>query len=132
MGGNGALILGLKHEKKFQSVSAFSPIVNPVACAWGQKAFQGYFGDMNVLWAQNDATELIKNGSRHQHKILIDQGSKDEFLEKQLLTDHLVKACQSAEQSVEVHYRDGYDHSYYFISTFIESHIQFHSKAMNA
>ena len=132
MGGHGALILGLKHEKKFRSVSAFSPIVNPVECAWGQKAFQGYFGDVNVLWAQNDATELIKNGSRHQHKILIDQGSKDEFLEKQLLTDHLVKACQSAEQSIEVHYRDDYDHSYYFVSTFIESHIQFHAKAMNA
>lgn len=131
MGGHGALTLGLKHPEKFCSISAFSPIVHPIQCPWGIKAFQGYLGSDQTVWAQHDATELIKNGSRHSHGVLIDQGSADEFLEKQLLTEHLSAACKKSGQALDLHYREGYDHSYYFISTFIESHIQFHAQAMS-
>lgn len=131
MGGHGALTLGLKHPEKFCSISAFSPIVHPSECAWGIKAFQGYLGNDQTLWPQHDATELVKKGLHHSHRILIDQGSKDEFLEKQLLTLHFSEACGKAGQAIDLQFREGYDHSYYFISTFIESHIQFHAEAMS-
>lgn len=131
MGGHGALVLGLRSPNKFQSISAFSPIVHPSACAWGEKAFTGYLGDDRKNWSQYDAVELIKAGRRHDRPLLVDQGSKDEFLEKgQLLTPDLEAACTAARQPLELHYRDGYDHSYYFISTFIADHISFHKKSL--
>lgn len=128
MGGHGALIIGLREPTKFKSVSAFSPIVNPVNAPWGQKAFTGYFGENKEEWKNWDATELIKSGKKHPNKLLIDQGLADEFYEKQLLTNHLKEAAVSKTQPVEVNLREGYDHSYYFISTFIESHIKFHAQ----
>jgi len=130
MGGHGALILGLREPEKFRSISAFSPIVNPVQAPWGIKAFTGYLGENQTAWAAYDATELMKKGQHHKHSLLIDQGSKDEFLETQLLTENFIRSCQSARQELQVHFREGYDHSYYFIATFIEEHITFHARAL--
>jgi S-formylglutathione hydrolase len=128
MGGHGALVLGLNFPEKYHTISAFSPITNPINCAWGQKAFVGYLGEENKsAWKKYDACELIKSGKKHPKKILIDQGSKDEFLEKQLLTQNFIDVCEKSNQPVEVNFREGYDHSYYFISSFIESHLKFHS-----
>jgi S-formylglutathione hydrolase len=129
MGGHGALVIGLRESQKFQSISAFAPIVNPMNCPWGQKAFNGYLGSDQSLWNQYDATELVRSGAKSENSILIDQGLADEFYEKgQLLTPHLEKACLEVGQKIEVKYRGDYDHSYYFIATFIENHIQHHSK----
>lgn len=128
MGGHGALTLGLKEPKKFRSISAFSPIVNPVACAWGEKAFTGYLGTDKSEWAKHDATELVRAGAHHPNPILIDQGLDDQFLEKQLLTQNFIDVSKPTKQKVEVRMQPGYDHSYYFISTFIEDHVRFHQR----
>jgi S-formylglutathione hydrolase len=128
MGGHGALTLGLRHPEKFKSVSAFSPIVNPVECPWGQKAFAGYFGEDRALWKAHDTTELIRAGHAHANPILIDQGTEDQFLAKELLTDNLVRVAAESNQRFEVRYQDGYDHSYYFISTFVRDHVRFHAE----
>lgn len=130
MGGHGALTLGLKNPEKFKSISAFSPIVNPTGCAWGQKALKGYLGEDQSLWIQYDACELVKSGKRHAQKILIDQGLADEFYPAQLLTENFEKACKESDQKLEVNYRDNYDHSYYFISSFVEEHIRYHAEFM--
>lgn len=130
MGGHGALVLGLRSPEKFRSVSAFSPIAHPTLCPWGEKAFTGYLGTDRSTWPQYDATELIKAGKRHLTDFYIDQGSADEFLEKQLQPSHLENACKEAGQPLRMNYRDGYDHSYYFISTFIADHIAFHKAAL--
>ena len=131
MGGHGALTLGLKEADLFRSVSAFCPIVNPLQCPWGRKAFKGYFGKTaEEMGAQHDATELIKNGITRKDTILIEQGLADEFFKEQLLTDNFVKACEAAGQEVQVNYRAGYDHSYYFIASFIEDHLRFHLNAL--
>lgn len=129
MGGHGALVLGLREASEFISVSAFSPIVNPMACAWGQKAFTGYLGSDESQWQNYDATRLIKSGMKRADTILIDQGTGDEFLATQLLTPHLVEACKAAGQKLDVKMREGYDHSYYYISSFIREHIEFHRQA---
>lgn len=126
MGGHGALIMALRKPTLFASVSAFSPIVNPLLCPWGQKAFLGYLGDNKEKWKEYDACELLKNGHKFNGTILIEQGLNDEFLEKQLLTKNFEHVCVEVHQKFKVNYRDGYDHSYYFISSFIEDHIQFH------
>lgn len=126
MGGHGALVLGLRENELFESISAFSPIVNPVNSPWGQKAFKGYLGDDSSEYQKYDATELIKNGQKHKNKILIDQGTSDEFLEEQLLSSNIVTAATKAGQDISLNMREGYDHSYYFISTFIGQHIDFH------
>lgn len=128
MGGHGALVIGLRNPEKFKSISAFSPIVNPSVSPWGIKAFTGYLGEDKSLWASYDATELIKQGSKHPAKILIHQGGKDEFLAKELLTTHFQDAAKKMAQENEVNLCEGYDHSYYFISTFMESHIKHHAK----
>ncbi|MDC0505962.1 S-formylglutathione hydrolase [Candidatus Gracilibacteria bacterium] len=126
MGGHGALISGLKNPDKYQSISAFAPIVNPIASAWGQKAFAGYLGNDQQSWKQYDACELIKSGSRHSNTIFIDQGTDDEFLSEQLLAQNFVGVCEKYDQKLEFNMREGYDHSYYFISSFLENHIKFH------
>jgi S-formylglutathione hydrolase len=126
MGGHGALMIGLKNPELFTSISAFSPIVNPMACPWGQKALGGYLGDDQQGWAQYDSCELIKGGAKHANRILVDQGTSDEFLAEQLLSDNLVNVCKESEQELELNFREDYDHSYYFISSFIEDHIKFH------
>ena len=130
MGGHGALVLGLHFPDKFRSVSAFSPIVNPSHCAWGQKAFRGYIGEDKEAWAKYDATELVMRGKKHSQPILVDQGTADEFLEKQLLTGNFEAACKNENQKAQIHMRPGYDHSYYFISTFIDQHIDFHAEVL--
>tara|TARA_B100000749_G_scaffold280259_1_gene275732 strand:+ start:88807 stop:89631 length:825 start_codon:yes stop_codon:yes gene_type:complete len=125
MGGHGALVIGLRNPDKFENVSAFSPIVNPTQCPWGKKAFAGYLGEDNLeQWKEYDACELVKSG-KTRNKILIDQGLSDEFYEKQLLTPNFEETCSNHGQELQVNYRDGYDHSYYFISTFIDEHLKF-------
>lgn len=129
MGGHGALVLGLREQDTFVCVSAFSPIVNPIAVDWGEKAFHGYLGENKEEWKKYDATEIIRSGVSRKDTLLIDQGLSDEFLEKQLLTQHLVDVAKKSGQKVIVHFREGYDHSYFFISTFIKEHLEFHLKA---
>jgi len=126
MGGHGALVIGLRNPDIFSSVSAFSPIVNPVECPWGKKALSGYLGDKIEDWKAYDSCELIEKGARHEKTLLIEQGLADEFYKDQLLTDNLADLCDRVGQSFKVNYREGYDHSYYFISSFIEDHIKFH------
>lgn len=128
MGGHGALIMGLRAPLKFKSVSAFAPIVNPMNCPWGKKAFAGYLGEDTKSWAQYDATELIGNGAAASSDILIDQGTIDRFLREQLLTENLLAAAKDSKQKVTVRFDEGYDHSYYFIQSFIGDHIRFHAE----
>lgn len=130
MGGHGALVIGLKNSDKYKSISAFAPIVNPLKVEWGKRAFTGYLGSDESLWSEYDACELIKSGKNHRNKILIDQGTEDEFLEKSLMTDNLVEACNGKDQGLDVRYQKGYDHSYYFISSFIEDHLRFHKDSL--
>lgn len=130
MGGHGALTIGLKNPAKYRSISAFSPIVNPMECDWGRKAFTGYLESNRETWREYDACELLKSGKTHANSILIDQGLADDFYPDQLLTKNIEAIAKETGQSLEVHYREAYDHSYYFISTFIEEHIQFHAKTL--
>ena len=128
MGGHGALTIGLRNPQKFRSISAFSPIVNPTNCPWGVKAFTGYLGENKDTWNKYDATCLIKQGASSENAILIDQGSADNFLQEQLKPEIFQAACTDASQSLELRMQPGFDHSYYFISSFIGEHIVFHSK----
>lgn len=129
MGGHGSLIMGLKEPNLFKSVSAFSPIVNPSKCPWGKKALTGYLGDQENCWKNYDATELIKSGHIRKDTILIDQGTADEFLKTELLTENLIAVAKNYNQKINIKYREGFDHSYFYISSFIEEHIAFHLKA---
>lgn len=132
MGGHGALVMALRCPEKFKSISAFAPIVNPSSAPWGEKALSGYLGNNRQDWLPYDATELVKSGKRFPGMIYIDQGLKDEFLDKQLLTSHFEEACKDAGQPAKINYQEGYDHSYYFISSFIENHILFHARELGA
>lgn len=128
MGGHGALVCGLKNPGKFTSISAFAPIANPSKCKWGINAFSKYF-QSEKEWAAYDATELVKN-IKLSKPILIDQGSEDQFLkEAQLLPENFIAA--SSHLNVKYSLKDGYDHSYYFISSFIESHFDFHMQYLD-
>ncbi len=129
MGGHGALTLALKRPDTFRSVSAFAPICAPMQCPWGRKAFQGYFGGDQALWASHDATELIKAGHR-AGPILIDQGTEDQFLAEQLSPAKFEAACQEYGQALRMRMQAGYDHSYYFIETFMADHIAHHAKCL--
>jgi S-formylglutathione hydrolase len=131
MGGHGALTLFLKNPGKYKSVSAFAPICHPSdeKCQWGQKAFKGYFGDNQTAWKEHDATELLKQYKGPEVEILIDQGSKDNFLpQNQLQPEAFEQAAKERNYPVKVRMQEGYDHSYFFISTFVEDHIVFHAK----
>lgn len=128
MGGHGALTIGLKNPKKYHSISAFSPIVAPMQCAWGKKAFAGYLGDEQAQWKEYDATELINNGYRSENTILIDQGTADSFLDDQLMSQKFKEACENNNQDLNLRMQSGYDHSYFFISSFMRDHIEFHIK----
>lgn len=131
MGGHGALMIALRNPGRFASVSAFAPIVNPADVPWGRKAFTEYLGEDESTWQQYDTCALITQGAGDAAPpILIDQGAADTFMEKQLLTDRFVKACDKAGVSAQVNFRGGYDHSYYFINSFIDSHLDFHARAM--
>jgi S-formylglutathione hydrolase len=129
MGGHGALTVALKHPDQYQSVSAFSPICSPINCPWGQKALSLYLGDDREAWKQYDTVELIKKSSTAQRlPVLIDQGEQDDFLKEQLKTELLEAACQQANYPMTIRRQPGYDHSYYFIASFIGKHIQFHAQ----
>ncbi|KAK2719940.1 hypothetical protein QYM36_005417 [Artemia franciscana] len=134
MGGHGALICALKNPGLYKTVSAFAPIANPINCPWGQKAFSGYFGENNKEeWKNWDATELVKNYNGPPIEILVDQGKSDQFLEQgQLLPDNFVRACVAAKVPIVYRLQDGYDHSYYFIATFIADHFAHHAKQLKA
>jgi len=132
MGGHGALVIALKNPERYRSVSAFAPIAAPKRCPWGQKAFAGYLGGDHGQWSAYDATELvgqIKDAARRP-PILIDQGSADQFLEKQLQPHLFEEACRSVGYPVTLRLQAGYDHSYYFISTFMEEHLRHHQRTL--
>ncbi|XP_068686796.1 S-formylglutathione hydrolase-like isoform X1 [Montipora foliosa] len=132
MGGHGALICFLKNPGFYKSVSAFSPICNPMQCPWGQRAFTGYLGSNKETWKEYDATELMKNYDGPIPDILIDQGTKDQFYPSELLPENLVEACKSKKVPVTLRMQEGYDHSYYFISSFVEDHIKHHARFLKA
>ena len=129
MGGHGALTLALRYPEFYHSVSAFAPIAAPMQCSWGQKAFRYYLGENQENWRQYDATALIAAGYRAP-EILIDQGLADPFLTEQLHPHYLEKICQETDHKLLLRYHQGYDHSYYFISTFIDDHLEYHRSAL--
>lgn len=131
MGGHGALTLALKYPGHFKSVSAFSPICAPSQCPWGEKAFTNYLGENREVWKKHDANELIKS-TKLEIPMLIDQGGDDSFLEKELNFEMFRKTCEKQNQALTARLQSGYDHSYYFIASFMENHIQHHAKALFA
>ena len=134
MGGHGALTIGLRNPSNYCSISAFSPICAPSSCPWGRKALSGYLGgdyeSNKSSWANYDALEIIKDIDSCV-PILIDQGSDDEFLEEQLNTDLFIQSISNKNLPINVRYQEGYDHSYFFISSFIDQHIKFHSEFLS-
>jgi S-formylglutathione hydrolase len=129
MGGHGALVIALKNPGRYKSVSAFSPIVAPTRVPWGQKAFTAYLGEDRASWAAWDASELVA-GAAERLPLLVDQGGGDEFLDNQLQPQWLQAACTAAGHPLTLRLQPGYDHSYYFISSFIGEHIAHHAKAL--
>ncbi|ABS64061.1 S-formylglutathione hydrolase [Parvibaculum lavamentivorans DS-1] len=130
MGGHGALTLALKYPDHYHSVSAFAPIVSPTRCPWGEKAFTAYLGADRSSWAAHDASALMMSGSAvgHFDDILIDQGLDDSFLEKELKPELFEDACATHRQKLTLRRHAGYDHSYYFIQSFIGEHLEFHAR----
>ena len=126
MGGHGALTIALRNPGLFRSVSAFAPIVSPMNCPWGEKALGGYLGPDRAAWAEYDACALIDGGARLPD-LLVDQGQGDNFLTDQLKTHLLVEACERAGQKAMIRMQPGYDHSYYFISSFMAEHVGWHA-----
>jgi len=131
MGGHGALTIALRNPARFRSVSAFSPIVSPLNCPWGDKALGGYLGPDRADWRAYDACALIEDGARLPD-LLVDQGEADGFLEEQLKTLLLEDACARAGIPATIRMQPGYDHSYYFISTFMAEHVAWHAARLNA
>jgi len=130
MGGHGALTIALKNAQRYKSVSAFAPIVAPSDVPWGQKALPRYLGDNKETWKPYDSCELVRSGKRFPGTILIDQGDADKFLTVQLQPERFEAVCREAGQAVTVRMQPGYDHSYYFISTFMEDHLRHHARAL--
>jgi S-formylglutathione hydrolase len=131
MGGHGALVLAMKNPDIYKSVSAFAPIAAPSQCAWGEKAFSGYLGEDRETWKQYDASELVKHAaSKFEGGILIDQGLADSFLATQLHPEIFEAAAKEAGQAVTLRRHEGYDHGYYFISTFMGDHIAHHARTL--
>ena len=128
MGGHGALICALHKPDQYRSVSAFAPISNPMECDWGKKAFSGYLGDDREAWKKWDASELIRaHGSKHS--ILVDQGEADNFLhDGQLRPEALESACKDAGVELDLRRQPDYDHSYFFIASFIDDHLRYHAR----
>ncbi|WP_042878269.1 S-formylglutathione hydrolase [Cupriavidus necator] len=129
MGGHGALVLAQRHPDRFRSVSAFAPIAAPTRCPWGEKAFTGYLGPDRATWAEHDASELMarQEAAPFPAGILVDQGLDDQFLQSQLHPDAFEAACQAAGQPLTLRRHSGYDHGYYFITTFIADHVRHHA-----
>jgi S-formylglutathione hydrolase len=129
MGAHGALTVALNHPERFRSVSAFAPIVAPGQVPWGQKALSGYLGDDRATWRRHDAVALIEAGARVP-ELLVDVGDADPFLEKELRPELLERACADAGIDLTLRVQPGYDHSYYFISTFMAEHLRWHSERL--
>jgi S-formylglutathione hydrolase len=129
MGGHGALTIALKNPDRFKSVSAFSPICSPLNCPWGEKVLSNYLGDDRQAWKQYDAIELVGQAKQYL-PVLVDQGDADNYLSEQLKTKLLVSAAQVADYPMQIRMQPDYDHSYFFIATFIEQHIAFHARAL--
>jgi len=129
MGGHGALICALKNPGRYQSVSAFSPISNPSNCPWGEKAFSRYLGENQANWKDWDACELIKN-AKERLPLLVDQGQNDDFIH-QLKPEALKAAAKAAGHPLMLRLQEGYDHSYYFVASFIEEHLRHHAAGLS-
>ncbi len=127
MGGHGAITIALKNQDKYRSVSAFAPIVSPINCPWGIKAFSNYLGEEVNDWLEYDSTELLKD-SKNFLPMMIDQGSNDEFLKEQLKPELLLQVAEDKHIPLIYNLREGYDHSYFFVSSFIEDHLNFHAE----
>lgn len=126
MGGHGALVLALRNPNSYKSVSALAPISSPMRCPWGVKALSGYLGSDRDAWREYDATALIESRGWKGPPLLVDQGTTDPFLETQLRPDLLREACEHTGVALDLRLREGYDHSYFFIASFIEDHLRFH------
>jgi S-formylglutathione hydrolase len=129
MGGHGALTIALRNPDRFRSVSAFAPIVSPLNCPWGHKALTGYIGADRPAWRDYDACALVEDGAKVS-EILVDQGGADNFLDEQLKPHLLEEACTKAGVPLTLTIRPGYDHSYYFISTFMDNHLRWHAERL--
>ena len=129
MGGHGALTVSLRNPGRFRSTSAFAPIVSPLHCPWGEKALTGYIGDDRAAWREYDACALIEDGARLP-ELLVDQGRADTFLDEQLKTHLLEEACRKADIPATIRMQEGYDHSYFFVSSFIDDHIAWHAERL--
>ena len=131
MGGHGALSIALKNPDQYKSVSAFAPIVSPMHCPWGCKAFKRYLGEDVSTWQEYDSAALIAKATTHL-PMLVDQGTADEFLDNQLKPELLLEAAEKAGYPLQFIEREGYDHSYFFIASFIQEHLRFHEKILSA
>jgi S-formylglutathione hydrolase len=128
MGGHGALTIALRNPESYQSVSAFAPICSPMRCPWGEKALAGYLGNDRARWREYDATALIEDRGWRGPPFLVDQGTSDQFRDVQLRPDLLRTICGERNVPLELRMQEGYDHSYFFISSFIEDHLRFHAR----
>ena len=131
MGGHGALVCALRNPGQYKSLSAFAPIAAPMRCPWGKKAFKGYLGDDHAAWQEYDSSELVRR-SRFAGPILVDQGLADKFLLDQLYPEVFEAACRDAGQPLTLRRQEGYDHGYFFISTFMEDHLRHHASQLKA
>jgi S-formylglutathione hydrolase len=129
MGGHGALTIALRHPKRFRSVSAFAPIVAPTQVPWGQKALGRYLGEDRSAWRAHDSVALIEDGARLP-ELLVDVGESDPFLDKELKPELIERACADAGIALTLRRHAGYDHSYYFISTFMADHLRWHAERL--
>jgi S-formylglutathione hydrolase len=129
MGGHGALVCALRNPDQYRSVTAFAPIAAPSQCPWGVKAFTGYLGNDRATWSEYDASELVAR-KRYKEPIRIDQGTADQFLQEQLLPQRFAEACRASNTTLQLNFHDGYDHGYYFMSTFMAEHLAFHAERL--
>lgn len=127
MGGHGAITIGLNNPERYRSISAFAPISSPMNCPWGEKALSNYLGAGRETWKKHDSAECVRNATQHL-PLLVDQGDADDFLSEQLKPELLAAACAEANYSAALRSQPGYDHSYYFIASFIGEHIAFHAQ----
>ena len=132
MGGHGALTIALRNPERYRSASAFAPICSPMRCPWGEKALAGYLGSDRARWREYDACALVEERGWQGPPLLVDQGTSDQFLKTQLRPELLSEACKRAGVTLELRMREGYDHSYFFIATFIEDHLRFHARHLAA
>jgi len=130
MGGHGALSIALKNPQRYSSASAFSPICHPTQCPWGEKAFTAYLGEDKSTWQQYDTVALMKQ-SEHSLPMMVDQGLDDSFLKEQLMPSALAAVAAEKDYPIVIRQHDGYDHSYYFIASFIEEHLRFHAEHLS-